>query len=152
MRTIVNQMLEFSTSGQGKVSKVTVIGHTDSKGSDEYNMDLGQRRANAVQYFLISLTDDGSFDAESRGEREPVVPNTKPDGSDDPKGRQTNRRVDLRVDDVVYKTERIEQKEVTEVVTKDRNPQIFHVLASGNKVFCDGAFFGGPQYFWWSGR
>ena len=51
---------------------VTVVGHTDAKGSDEYNMALGQRRADAVREYIIALCYPAEHvaPAETRGERE----------------------------------------------------------------------------------
>lgn len=77
---------------------IEVIGHTDSKGSESYNMKLGENRAKwAIKY----LTKNG-IDKEriitiiSKGESEPAVPNTNPDGSDNPENRQKNRRVEFK--------------------------------------------------------
>jgi OOP family OmpA-OmpF porin len=51
---------------------VTVVGHTDAKGSDEYNMALGQRRADAVRDYIIQrgYPAEHVAPAESRGKRE----------------------------------------------------------------------------------
>lgn len=70
---------------------VIVIGHTDSIGSDAYNMRLGQRRAEAVRAFLISQGVRQRIDASSRGEREPVADNKTA------AGRAKNRRVVIEV-------------------------------------------------------
>lgn len=73
---------------------LTIIGHTDSKGSDEYNYDLGMDRAeNAREYFRdLGVTADILI--ESKGETEPVAPNSI-NGRDNPEGRQKNRRVNF---------------------------------------------------------
>ena len=51
---------------------VTVTGHTDVKGSDAYNMALGQRRADAVRNYIIAqgYPAQNVNPAESRGKRE----------------------------------------------------------------------------------
>jgi outer membrane protein OmpA-like peptidoglycan-associated protein len=80
---------------KGTPGIVTVIGHTDSKGTDDYNLDLSRRRAEAVASWLQAqpqLT-GRRFEAVGRGSAEPVAPNTTPDGDDDPVGRARNRRV-----------------------------------------------------------
>ena len=78
--------------------KVTIEGHTDSKGTDAYNQKLSERRANAVKNYLESNGVTASrLDAVGKGESDPVVPNTKPDGKDNPEGRAKNRRVELKV-------------------------------------------------------
>ncbi len=74
---------------------VRVEGHTDSKGDDAYNMRLSERRANAVRDWFRSKGGlaNMSFSTKGFGETQPVAPNQKTDGSDDPEGRQKNRRV-----------------------------------------------------------
>lgn len=80
---------------------VVITGHTDAKGSDDYNLALSERRAAAAAAYLTDgLGLDGvEVRVEGRGEREPVAPNTRPDGSDDPSGRQKNRRVEFLLKD-----------------------------------------------------
>jgi len=76
---------------------VQVNGHTDSKGGDAYNMRLSEKRANAVRDWfrtkggLANVT----FATKGFGATQPVAPNSRPDGSDDPEGRQKNRRVEI---------------------------------------------------------
>lgn len=77
-------------------AKVSIGGHTDSKGDDAYNEALSQRRAKAVADRLAGAT-GRTLAAEGFGERRPVAPNAHPDGSDDPAGRQKNRRVEIRI-------------------------------------------------------
>ena len=71
-------------------TKVEVAGHTDSVASDAYNMDLSQRRANAVRDYLISKgIDAGRLTAKGYGESNPIADN------ETEKGRYMNRRVEL---------------------------------------------------------
>jgi OOP family OmpA-OmpF porin len=78
--------------------KIEVIGHTDSKGSDTYNMGLSRRRAEKVVEFLIqSGVDEDRISSSGAGETEPVARNTNPNGSDSPEGRKLNRRVEFRI-------------------------------------------------------
>ena len=72
--------------------KLTIIGHTDSKGSDAYNMALGMRRAVAVRDKLIEFGLDPAriLGVESRGESEPIAPN------DTDQGRFENRRIEFK--------------------------------------------------------
>jgi outer membrane protein OmpA-like peptidoglycan-associated protein len=78
---------------------VKIDGHTDAKGSDAYNQNLSERRARAVQDWLKKR--EGlkavSFSTRGLGAKQPVAPNTKPNGADDPEGRQKNRRVEIVV-------------------------------------------------------
>ena len=78
---------------------VVIAGHTDSKGTDAYNMPLSLRRANAVRDWFRTKGGLGNmqFDTKGFGSKQPVVPNQKPDGSDDPEGRQKNRRVEITI-------------------------------------------------------
>lgn len=77
--------------------QVVVAGHTDAKGSNDYNLALSERRAEAVAKFL---TDNGvsadTLKIEGRGEAEPVAEN-EIDGKDNPDGRAKNRRVEFVV-------------------------------------------------------
>ena len=77
--------------------RVQIVGHTDSKGSDAYNLRLSQRRSDAVRAALVrSLASEApAFDVRGRGEADPVAPNSRPDGSDNPRGRARNRRVEI---------------------------------------------------------
>lgn len=85
--------------GQFKGRSIRLIGHTDSKGDDGYNQKLSLKRAASVkQFFAAQSTLRGfKFNSEGKGEREPAVANSFPDGRDDPAGRQKNRRVEIRI-------------------------------------------------------
>ena len=76
---------------------VRIEGHTDAKGATDYNLDLSRRRADAVGAHLVNTGGISSdlIEVSGFGEARPVAPNTKPDGSDDPEGRQRNRRVEV---------------------------------------------------------
>ncbi|HDP93756.1 MAG TPA: OmpA family protein [Candidatus Aminicenantes bacterium] len=78
---------------------VTITGHTDSKGSESYNMELSKKRAESVKTWLVKKggVDASQIETTGKGESEPVAPNSRPDGSDDPEGRQKNRRVEIRI-------------------------------------------------------
>ena len=77
-------------------AKVTIGGHTDAKGDDAYNEALSMRRAKAVADRLAGPA-GRTLAAEGFGERQPIAPNAHADGSDDPQGRQKNRRVEIRI-------------------------------------------------------
>lgn len=77
-------------------AQVSIGGHADAKGDDAYNQALSMRRARAVADRLGAAI-DRSLGAEGFGETRPVAPNAGPDGSDDPEGRQKNRRVEIRI-------------------------------------------------------
>jgi outer membrane protein OmpA-like peptidoglycan-associated protein len=73
-----------------RVSRVTVIGHTDSIGPVEYNQKLSERRAASAKKYLVAhgvAADE--IDTRGEGELNPAYPN------DTPANRQKNRRVDI---------------------------------------------------------
>lgn len=76
---------------------VRVEGHTDAKGTEGYNQKLSERRAESVRGWLVRAAKlpAKSVTAVGFGEDRPVAGNEKPDGSDDPEGRQKNRRVEI---------------------------------------------------------
>ena len=79
---------------------VQIEGHTDSKGDTAYNRDLSERRADAVANYLaeiFALSLD-LISTEGLGESQPVAENENPDGSDNPEGRQQNRRVEIVIE------------------------------------------------------
>jgi outer membrane protein OmpA-like peptidoglycan-associated protein len=82
---------------KGKGRSVRIDGHTDSKGGDAYNQNLSERRAASVKQWLVEKEglDKIKMSTQGFGAKRPVAPNAKPDGSDDPDGRQKNRRVEI---------------------------------------------------------
>ena len=78
---------------------VLIEGYTDSKGKDSYNLKLSDRRAASVKKWLVEKAgaDAGHIKTKGWGEAKPVAPNENPDGSDDPDGRQKNRRVEITI-------------------------------------------------------
>ena len=73
-------------------SDVLIVGHTDSVGTDAYNLDLSQRRAQAASAYLQSLGVPASrLHAVGKGESEPIQPN------DTDAGRAQNRRVEIAI-------------------------------------------------------
>jgi outer membrane protein OmpA-like peptidoglycan-associated protein len=73
-----------------KGARLQIIGHTDAKGSEEYNQGLSERRAAAVKAFLVSKgsIEPGRLEASGRGKRELKDPAAPLDG--------INRRVEIR--------------------------------------------------------
>ncbi len=78
-----------------QVGRVEVGGHTDSRGSDRYNLELSQRRSDAVRAFLIrrGVTEDRLI-AVGNGEERPIADNETEEG------REANRRVEFNLIDV----------------------------------------------------
>lgn len=75
-----------------------VIGHTDAIGSDEYNNQLGMERAENARKYFESLGLQAAIKVSSMGKRDSVARNYKTNGSDNPEGRQKNRRVNFVIE------------------------------------------------------
>jgi outer membrane protein OmpA-like peptidoglycan-associated protein len=73
-------------------SKLLLVGHTDDRGADSYNLDLSRRRAAAVASYLIAHgVPSARLETSGRGETEPIAPN------DTDADRQKNRRVEVAI-------------------------------------------------------
>ncbi len=84
----IEQLAQFLTENTDR--RVAIDGYTDSVGKDDYNLDLSQRRAAAVQSALVAKGIDASrITAQGYGKEFPVASNT------DSGGRQLNRRVEV---------------------------------------------------------
>jgi outer membrane protein OmpA-like peptidoglycan-associated protein len=78
--------------------RVEISGHTDSKGNAKLNKDLSSRRANSVKKLLVENgIDSKRIETVGFGSDRPIAKNTNDDGSDNPEGRQLNRRIELKV-------------------------------------------------------
>ena len=86
-------LTQFASSlNQNQISTVTIIGHTDSTGSDSINNPLSVDRANAARDFLVNRgVAVQRFSTDGRGSREPVADNSTQ------QGRDMNRRVEIYV-------------------------------------------------------
>jgi outer membrane protein OmpA-like peptidoglycan-associated protein len=84
----------IQSTGHGRI---TINGYADGLGTDAYNQRLSERRATAVLRWLIAQggLPASQLSATGFGSRDPVAPNRNPDGSDNPQGRQMNRRVTI---------------------------------------------------------
>lgn len=77
---------------------VEIVGHTDALGSDKFNQKLSENRAKASVDYLVSLGIEHSrFVAKGMGKSNFIAINQNPDGSDNPEGRQLNRRVEIKL-------------------------------------------------------
>ncbi len=91
---IVANLLKANSS-----RKLHITGHTDAKGSDDYNVRLSQARAKMVKEQLAALgVSPSQVVTEGMGKAAPLSPNQKADGSDDPEGRSRNRRAEIFLD------------------------------------------------------
>ena len=74
------------------ISRVRVEGHTDSEGTEEFNLDLSQRRAESVMRYLVEKgVAADRLEAKGYGEGAPIAPNVTP------YGRAKNRRVEFKI-------------------------------------------------------
>jgi len=75
-----------------KLETIIAVGYTDSIGSAEYNLGLGQRRADAVKAYLVSkgVAADRIY-TESKGKADPIASNATAEG------RAKNRRVEVEI-------------------------------------------------------
>jgi OOP family OmpA-OmpF porin len=86
LRNVIDYMVENNYD-------VTIVGHTDSKGSESYNEKLAMRRATSVKEKLLELglSSDRIVGLEGRGELEPVSSNETEEG------RSQNRRIEFNL-------------------------------------------------------
>lgn len=78
---------------------ITIWGHSDSSGSDASNLIASRKRAEAARDYLVKKGVAAErITVIALGEARPIAPNRKLDGSDDPDGRDKNRRVEIKVD------------------------------------------------------
>jgi outer membrane protein OmpA-like peptidoglycan-associated protein len=73
-------------------TRTLIVGHTDSQGSAEYNMDLSDRRAlSAASFITAEGIDRARISTAGRGETEPIATNSSDEG------RRQNRRVEIAI-------------------------------------------------------
>lgn len=96
-RAAIDSVLANPTMAAG--GPITVRGHSDSPGNDRVNLRASRSRAEAVRDYLVGkgIAAD-RITVVALGETTPLVPNARPDGSDDPEARARNRRVEVAVD------------------------------------------------------
>lgn len=98
---------------------IELSSHTDSKGSDSYNQQLSQKRAESCVSYLISKgIDKARLQAKGYGETSPLFPNTNDDGSDNPENRAKNRRTEFKIISEVGNNLDIEYKEKDTIKTE----------------------------------
>lgn len=86
----LNKVVDFLK--QNPMVEIEIAGHTDSKGSDEYNLNLSQGRSQSVVDYIISQgISDSRLTAHGYGETKPI------DTNDTDDGRANNRRVEFTV-------------------------------------------------------
>ena len=90
-RTRLDQVAEVLLTSRER--KLTVEGHTDSQGSVNFNLDLSQRRADAVRSYLVERGYQGDLiQAHGLGKGNPIADNGSAEG------RANNRRVEIIIE------------------------------------------------------
>ncbi len=89
IKLLVNQVNNLN------ITEIEVHGHTDSISDEAYNQTLSEKRASSVDAFAKEAGLSASTKSIGYGESKPVAPNSNLDGSDNPSGRQANRRVEV---------------------------------------------------------
>ena len=93
---VLDQLI--SMLNENKDMRLELGAHTDSKGSDAYNQKLSEARAKSVVDYLVNKGIDPSrLVSKGYGESNPIAENQNPDGSDNPDGRQKNRRTEFKI-------------------------------------------------------
>jgi peptidoglycan-associated lipoprotein len=70
---VLDQKVSILQANSG--ARIRVSGHCDERGSDEYNLALGNRRASAAKQYLVSHgIDAGRIETTSYGEERPIIP------------------------------------------------------------------------------
>ena len=79
--------------------KITLSGHTDALGTEEYNNQLSSRRARVVRDYLVKAgVTEAQIITVGKGASQPRRPNMTETGEDDPEGRRANRRTEIYLD------------------------------------------------------
>lgn len=88
----------LATHDLRNAGQIVLRGHSDSRGGEQENLRVSERRAQAVADYLVAAgIDAGRLTVIALGAHRPVVPNVHLDGQDDPEGRARNRRVDISI-------------------------------------------------------
>jgi len=87
---ILDRLVAFMNENKDK--KVSLAGHTDSVGTEAYNLRLSERRVNSVKDYVVKKGVDSSrISGQGFGESKPIADNKTAEG------RSKNRRVEIKV-------------------------------------------------------
>jgi OOP family OmpA-OmpF porin len=90
--TELQKMVRFLKDKENPSLRVEISGHTDNSGSESYNLQLSQKRAQAVYDYLVSHgVDAARLNPKGYGSHEPIADN------DTEEGRQKNRRIQFKL-------------------------------------------------------
>jgi outer membrane protein OmpA-like peptidoglycan-associated protein len=95
--------------------QATILGHTDNTGDSKSNMELSQRRAEAVKKFLENIgVKESNLVAKGKGDTEPKADNTTKEG------RLMNRRVEVKLQQTQTSTNNRTERIDTSAIIKSR--------------------------------
>jgi peptidoglycan-associated lipoprotein len=101
--------------------KIELGSHTDSVDTEDYNNFLSQKRAEAaVEYIVKHGISPDRIVAKGYGETKPIARNTNPDGTDNPTGRQKNRRTEFKILEINAIPKSIEDEENNDEFDEDK--------------------------------
>ena len=105
----LNSAAEIIKQYAAYIGEIEIEGHTDSRGSDAFNMDLSQRRANSVKKYLVDQgVPEDKLKAVGYGETRPKVKETGPETL------LMNRRVEFKVEESSETQKQLPSKTTTE--------------------------------------
>jgi OmpA-OmpF porin, OOP family len=112
-KSIDTSLLELMRNADDII--VEISSHTDSVGTYEFNKKLSQERAdNVVNYLISKGIARKRLVAKGYGPDRPIAPNSNPDGSDNPAGREKNRRTEFRIIGTLSSMSEIDSDEISE--------------------------------------
>ncbi len=96
MIPVVDNIADWLKDNPAKTIEISA--YTDSKGANDYNIKLSARRGESVKNYLSEKgIPKNQLVIKANGESSPAEPNENPDGTDNPAGRQKNRRVEIHL-------------------------------------------------------
>ena len=107
---------------------VQVTGHADSKGSEDYNLNLSRKRARSVvDYLIFKGVSKERFISLGLGEQQSIALNQNTDGTDNPEGRRLNRYAEIKLINNSDENIKIQQTEVPQHL-RPRTDERYSVL------------------------
>lgn len=92
----LDKVLEMLNANPSMIIEISA--HTDNIGKESYNQKLSEARARSVVNYLVSKgIDRNRLQSKGYGSTQPIAPNKNDDGSDNPEGRQRNRRTEFKI-------------------------------------------------------
>lgn len=117
--------------------RLQLTGHTDAVGADDYNQRLSEQRAQSIADYLIANGIQSSrLNVTAAGETRPIAINKYEDGTDSPDGRQLNRHVSLKFENLQSENIRVEDVFVPDKL-RPKADQSFSILLVQSESMLD---------------